>query len=530
MNDVITMRSVPTSFSSTEYAPLVVNVLRLIRNGRSSDYRDHEHGPMSFPFASLQMRDSGPYHAAEKVWAEAASHHAAHAEYNQRRASTAHTHMRSNSRRSDGNAASDDVAGSYHGSSFAGPLYLTVYMDGAMVERWMVEDFREHHTENTIPSSCDQLESLNSLVRIVYTHLRMQEIYSEVVNRCTSSVSAGAAQSDADTLAPRARHDLVRSAGLQLVVSSDVNRAAYRCPTAAEEPGGGVLRRRSSGRTPLPARAYCREEMWAVSDLVRVRVRSNALWRSQMRLHSPRVDLLAHTTSIAPANANAAAAAAKGVPVSDLSTTSYGVHGGCAAHTEPMGSPPPPPLCSSSRRSGSHDLARVSLSRCGVKQKDDDETEDATQTALASATCLSSPRPVDDVARLADDADGAGRESEDLVRQMYRIFDPRCAAPPCRAHTVDEEGAESMCASHGLTHFEIGSMAVVEPRDNTVEPKLCMPSAAAASLVPLPHADVHNDEDIYTILCLCDGAGLMDCTPGGPCETTLPHELPCSIS
>lgn len=224
--------------TSVDNTPLVVNFLRLIRNARSPHYEDHEHGPSTFHFGGLRMNDSGPYTEAEAAWHEAMDA----------------------GRRRDG----DDYV-------FSGPLHLAVRLNDIVVEVWTLRDYREVHTEHSVPTNFEQLEHLNTLVRVVFAHLRMQDIYAVVVQSCTNGAGFD---------------DRSRDAGLSTTFSSmssptiPVNAGSRTDATASSARVILQLYTTEADCPEIPAQ-HRRAQLWSTEDFIRIDVATNTSWSTQ---------------------------------------------------------------------------------------------------------------------------------------------------------------------------------------------------------------------------------------------------------
>lgn len=221
-------------------APLLVNLLRLIRDARSPNYKDHEKGPVTFHLGGLCMRDTGAYDEAEDLWRCVAANH-----------------------------------GSDKNAPFRGPLYLAVYLNHAPVEVWTLQDFREPTTSHSVPRDFEQLEQLNTLVRVLFAHLRSQEIYGVVLQSCmTTADDASVTQTDvfdgrslgaASPLSPLARE---ATASSLRGPHSPLNQVSLRLLHRAED-------------CPLIPAAAEKRYLWSSMDFVRIDVVVNKAWRYQ---------------------------------------------------------------------------------------------------------------------------------------------------------------------------------------------------------------------------------------------------------
>ncbi|CAJ1030607.1 hypothetical protein, conserved [Leishmania lindenbergi] len=224
--------------TAVDNAPLLVNFLRLIRNARSPNYKDHEKGPATFHFGGLSMRDTGSYEEAEELWRQSSW--------------------------SSGALAPNAAA------PFRGPLHLVVYLNRSPVEVWTLQDYREPATDHSVPRDFEQLEALNTLVRVLFAHLRCQDIYSVVLQSCITS-TAGAnnhfptspqGQDGSPPHSPLSRNTSWRTRTPQTPanqVSLRLFRSADECPTI-----------------PVHAR---RQYLWSSDDFVRLDVTMNRTWR-----------------------------------------------------------------------------------------------------------------------------------------------------------------------------------------------------------------------------------------------------------
>lgn len=259
---------VDASVEVVENTPLLVNLLRLIRDSRSPFYDDHEHGDTPFHFGGLRMSDSGPFKDAEDVWASFAA---------------------------KAQVPGKDVRTGLppRGSSFAGPLTLVVSVEGVVVEHWIVEDYREDHTEHSIPRDYEQLEEINALVRLLYAYLRIQDVYALVLQKCTQRGTLVVPPSSTTT---RTYCD-----------DSDSNAASVTGYTS----GGSVCLRVYGTEEDCPAitDTFPRMQRWTTGDLVSVTVHTNVLWRSQL-MHTIVPTHTPSTTTAAALNSPTAADAA----------------------------------------------------------------------------------------------------------------------------------------------------------------------------------------------------------------------------
>lgn len=226
--------------------PLVVNLLRLIRDARSPNYKDHEKGPVTFHFGGLCMRDTGGYAEAEELW---------------RRVST--------------NYVEENRSSSSGGSRavFRGPLYLAVYLNHSPVEVWTLQDFREPSTEHSVPRDFEQLEQLNTLVRVLFAHLRSQEIYGVVLQSCVttaddSSVTQAEVSDGPAGSSPRSPMLRETPASSLRGLHSPQNRVSLRLFHTAED-------------CPHILTTAQRQFLWSSEDFVRVDVVMNKAWRYQ---------------------------------------------------------------------------------------------------------------------------------------------------------------------------------------------------------------------------------------------------------
>ncbi|KPA83253.1 hypothetical protein ABB37_02932 [Leptomonas pyrrhocoris] len=226
--------------------PLLVNLLRLIRDARSPNYKDHEKGPVTFHFGGLSMRDTGGYTQAEELWRRASARHKANADNS-----------------SDGS-----------GAPFRGPMHLAVYLNDAPVEVWTLQDFRDPSTEHSVPRDYEQLEQLNTLVRVLFAHLRSQEIYGVVLQSCVTATD-DAALTQTDLRDGRAAASPSSPLGREATASS------IRGP---QSPSNHVLLRLFQNgaddcpRIPVTAQ---KRYLWSSEDFVRVDAVMNKAWRYQ---------------------------------------------------------------------------------------------------------------------------------------------------------------------------------------------------------------------------------------------------------
>ncbi|KAG5472430.1 hypothetical protein LSCM1_03829 [Leishmania martiniquensis] len=226
--------------TAVDNAPLLVNLLRLIRDARSPNYKDHEKGPVTFHFGGLSMRDSGNYEEAEELWRQCSWRSGALAP----------------------NAA----------APFRGPLHLVVYLNHSPVEVWTLQDYREPATDHSVPRDFEQLEALNTLVRVLFAHLRCQDIYGVVLQSCVTATDD--ANSSNFPSSPERHVESLPSSPLPLSASWSRARTPH-------SPANHVSLRlfRSSDECPtIPAHAR-RQYLWSSDDFVRVDVTMDRAWR-----------------------------------------------------------------------------------------------------------------------------------------------------------------------------------------------------------------------------------------------------------
>ncbi|KAK7201096.1 hypothetical protein NESM_000169900 [Novymonas esmeraldas] len=228
--------------TAVDTAPLLVNVLRLIRNARSPNYKDHEKGPVTFHFGGLSMCDTGSYEAAEELW---------------RRSSW-----------SSGALAPDAAA------PFRGPVHLVVYLNHSPVEVWAVQDYRDPLTDHSVPRDFDQLEALNTLVRVLFTHLRFQDIYGVVLQSCVTAT--GAAGGSAFPVTPA-------GAGVGSLPMSPLppREASWGSAGTPHSPSNHISLRlfRTAEECPTIPQHARRHYMWSSVDFLRVDVTMDRTWR-----------------------------------------------------------------------------------------------------------------------------------------------------------------------------------------------------------------------------------------------------------
>jgi hypothetical protein len=281
--------------TAVDNTPLAVNLLRLIRNARSPNYKDHEKGPVTFHFGGLCMRDTGGYAEAEELW----------------RWASAEQHHHSSSK----DSGSDHL--------FRGPVFLAVYLNDSPAEVWTLQDFRDPATKHSVPRDFEQLEQLNTLVRVLYAHLRSQEIYGAILQSCvttaddasvtqtevfgsnggtTSAAATAAAVSASSRLSPMMREATSSSIHAP---HSPRNRVSLRLFLDAEE----------GPQIPVSAQ---KQFLWSSEDFVRVDVVMNKAWRYQA---APPASAFLPVTATAPAAA-VEVAPDRSLPIKTSSPTS----------------------------------------------------------------------------------------------------------------------------------------------------------------------------------------------------------------
>ncbi|KAG5472807.1 hypothetical protein LSCM4_02130 [Leishmania orientalis] len=226
--------------TAVDNAPLLVNLLRLIRDARSPNYKDHEKGPVTFHFGGLSMRDSGNYEEAEELWRQCSW--------------------------SSGALAPNAAA------PFRGPLHLVVYLNHSPVEVWTLQDYREPATDHSVPRDFEQLEALNTLVRVLFAHLRCQDIYGVVLQSCVTAT--GDANSSNFPSSPQRHVESLPNSPLPLSASWSQARTPH-------SPANHVSLRlfRHSDECPtIPVHAR-RQYLWSSDDFVRVDVTMDRTWR-----------------------------------------------------------------------------------------------------------------------------------------------------------------------------------------------------------------------------------------------------------
>ncbi|KAG5498707.1 hypothetical protein JKF63_02995 [Porcisia hertigi] len=226
--------------TSVDNAPLLVNLLRLIRDARSPNYKDHEKGPVTFHFGGLLMRDTGSYEEAEELWRQSSW--------------------------SSGALAPNAAA------PFRGPLHLVVYLNDSPVEVWMLQDYREPATDHSVPRDFEQLEALNTLVRVLFAHLRCQEIYGVVLQSCVTATDD-----------VTSNHFPATPGGhVASLPNSPVRRnTSWGSVRTPHSPANRVTLRlfRSADECPtIPTHAR-RQYLWSSDDFVRIDVTVDRTWR-----------------------------------------------------------------------------------------------------------------------------------------------------------------------------------------------------------------------------------------------------------
>ncbi|KPI90173.1 hypothetical protein ABL78_0691 [Leptomonas seymouri] len=232
--------------------PLLVNLLRLIRDARSPNYKDHEKGPVTFHFGGLCMRDTGSYAEAEELW---------------RCGSAAHNRNNGKSR------------GGGNRSQFRGPIHLAVYLNHSPVEVWTLQDFREPSTEHSVPRDFEQLEQLNTLVRVLFAHLRSQEIYGVVLQSCVTT-----ADDVSGTQAGVFDGCVVSPSSLPV---REANASSVRGPYSPVNNVSLRLFHNADDDLPRIAAAAQKRCLWSSEDFVRVDAVVNKTWRYQTAPPAP---------------------------------------------------------------------------------------------------------------------------------------------------------------------------------------------------------------------------------------------------
>ncbi|GET90816.1 hypothetical protein, conserved [Leishmania tarentolae] len=233
------MLSMESLRTAVDNAPLLVNLLRLIRDARSPNYKDHEKGPVTFHFGGLSMRDTGSYEEAEELWRQSSW---------------------------SSGALAPNAAG-----PFRGPLHLAVYLNDSPVEVWTLQDYREPATDHSVPRDFEQLEALNTLVRVLFAHLRCQDIYGVVLQSCVTATD------DANNYFPAFPSGNARSPP-QSPLPQNASRSRERTP---HSPANHVVLRlfRTAEECPtIPVHAQ-RQYLWSSDDFVRVDVTMDRTWR-----------------------------------------------------------------------------------------------------------------------------------------------------------------------------------------------------------------------------------------------------------
>ncbi|CCW69118.1 unnamed protein product [Phytomonas sp. Hart1] len=224
--------------TTVDDTPLLVNFLRLIRNGRQEQCDVLSFNPgslVSFHFGGLKMLDLGAFTEAEDLWSTLAK------------------------------KASSEGPWGTEGSTFEGPLYLVVTYDDVVIEQWELVDYRNANFENSIPFSCDQLEELNTLVRIIYIYLRVNNIRRYVpqsllqgdVNKCLGPNN------------PLQNAEGVSNTENVAVKDTSVKQFLNTIHGSKEE-------------FPKLDMVYTRTQRWCIADLICITVTTNALARTQL--------------------------------------------------------------------------------------------------------------------------------------------------------------------------------------------------------------------------------------------------------
>lgn len=233
------MPSMESLRTAVDNAPLLVNLLRLIRDARSPNYKDHEKGPVTFHFGGLSMRDTGSYEEAEELWRQSSW---------------------------SSGALAPNAAG-----PFRGPLHLVVYLNHSPVEVWTLQDYREPATDHSVPRDFEQLEALNTLVRVLFAHLRCQDIYGVVLQSCVTATD------DANNHFPASPSGNIRSPPQ----SPSLRNSSLSRERTPHSPANHVSLRlfRSTEECPtIPVHAR-RQYLWSSDDFVRVDVTMDRTWR-----------------------------------------------------------------------------------------------------------------------------------------------------------------------------------------------------------------------------------------------------------
>ncbi|CCW61291.1 unnamed protein product [Phytomonas sp. EM1] len=225
--------------TSADNTPLLVNFLRLIRNGRQEqcDIILFNAGSLvSFHFGGLRMFDLGAFTEAEDLWSTLAKE------------------------------ASSEGPWDTEGLTFAGPLYLVVTYNDVVIEQWELVDYRDANFENSIPSSCEQLEELNMLVRIIYTYLRVSNIRRYVSQCLLQSDANGTFGCDSSLQSMQGSGADTENAAEE---TSNVKRFLITIHGKKEE-------------IPKLDVECTRPQRWCIADLIRITVTTNALARTQL--------------------------------------------------------------------------------------------------------------------------------------------------------------------------------------------------------------------------------------------------------